>query len=43
MIQPGGREIGFAHTIASRKFTRCAPEKVDHFLSTLVRSRIGAS
>lgn len=35
--------VGSAHMIAQLKFTRCAPEKVDHFLRTLVRSTIGAS
>ena len=35
--------VGSAHMIAQLKFTRCAPEKVDHFLRTLVRSTISAS
>lgn len=33
--------VGSAHMIAQLKFTRCAPEKVDHFLRTLVRSTLG--
>ncbi len=32
--------VGSAHMIAQMKFTRCSPEKVDHFLRTLVRSAI---
>ena len=35
--------VGSAHMIAQLKFTRCAPEKVDHFLRTLVRSTLGSS
>lgn len=35
--------VGSAHMIAQLKFTRCAPEKLDHFLRTLVRSAIGSS
>jgi TetR/AcrR family transcriptional regulator, hemagglutinin/protease regulatory protein len=35
--------VGSAHMIAQMKFTRCAPEKLDHFLRTLVRSAIGSS
>lgn len=35
--------VGSAHMIAQLKFTRCAPEKVDHFLRTLVRSTLGNS
>jgi TetR/AcrR family hemagglutinin/protease transcriptional regulator len=35
--------VGSAHMIAQLKFTRCAPEKVDHFLRTLVRSAIGSN
>jgi TetR/AcrR family hemagglutinin/protease transcriptional regulator len=34
--------VGSAHMVAQMKFTRCAPEKVDHFLRTLVRSTIGS-
>jgi len=32
--------VGSAHMIAQLKFTRCAPEKIDHFLRTLVRSTL---
>jgi TetR/AcrR family transcriptional regulator, hemagglutinin/protease regulatory protein len=32
--------VGSAHMIAQMKFTRCSPEKVEHFLRTLVRSAI---
>ncbi len=32
--------VGSAHMIAQMKFTRCSPEKVDHFLRTLVRFAI---
>ena len=32
--------VGSAHMIAQLKFTRCAPERVDHFLHTLVRSTL---
>jgi TetR/AcrR family hemagglutinin/protease transcriptional regulator len=35
--------VGSAHMIAQMKFTRCSPEKVDHFLRTLVRSAIDNS
>ncbi len=35
--------VGSAHMIAQMKFTRCTPEKVDHFLRTLVRSALGVS
>jgi len=35
--------VGSAHMIAQMKFTRCSPEKLDHFLRTLVRSALGAS
>ena len=35
--------VGSAHMIAQMKFTRCAPEKVDRFLRTLVRSTLGNS
>jgi TetR/AcrR family transcriptional regulator, hemagglutinin/protease regulatory protein len=33
--------VGSAHMIAQMKFTRCTPEKLDHFLRTLVRSALG--
>jgi TetR/AcrR family hemagglutinin/protease transcriptional regulator len=33
--------VGSAHMIAQMKFTRCTPEKLDHFLRTLVRSSLG--
>ncbi len=33
--------VGSAHMIAQLKFTRCAPQKVEHFLRTLVRSALG--
>jgi TetR/AcrR family transcriptional regulator, hemagglutinin/protease regulatory protein len=32
--------VGSAHMIAQLKFTRCPPDKVDHFLRTLVRSTL---
>ena len=35
--------VGSAHMVAQMKFTRCAPEKVDRFLRTLVRSTLGNS
>jgi TetR/AcrR family transcriptional regulator, hemagglutinin/protease regulatory protein len=35
--------VGSAHMIVQLKFTRCAPEKVDRFLRTLVRSTLGSS
>ena len=35
--------VGSAHMIAQLKFTRCPPDKVDHFLRTLVRSTLGAA
>jgi TetR/AcrR family hemagglutinin/protease transcriptional regulator len=35
--------VGSAHMIAQMKFTRCTPEKLDHFLRTLVRSALGNS
>jgi TetR/AcrR family transcriptional regulator, hemagglutinin/protease regulatory protein len=34
--------VGSAHMIAQLKFTRCAPEKIEHFLHTLVRSTLPA-
>jgi TetR/AcrR family hemagglutinin/protease transcriptional regulator len=34
--------VGSAHMIAQMKFTRCTPEKLDHFLRTLVRSALGS-
>jgi TetR/AcrR family hemagglutinin/protease transcriptional regulator len=34
--------VGSAHMVAQMKFTRCAPEKVDSFLRTLVRSALGS-
>jgi TetR/AcrR family hemagglutinin/protease transcriptional regulator len=33
--------VGSAHMVAQMKFTRCAPERVDRFLRTLVRSTLG--
>ncbi|HKN00608.1 MAG TPA: TetR/AcrR family transcriptional regulator [Candidatus Binataceae bacterium] len=33
--------VGSAHMIAQMKFTRVAPEKVDHFLRTLVHAALG--
>jgi TetR/AcrR family transcriptional regulator, hemagglutinin/protease regulatory protein len=35
--------VGSAHMVAQMKFTRCTPEKLDHFLRTLVRSAIGSA
>jgi TetR/AcrR family hemagglutinin/protease transcriptional regulator len=35
--------VGSAHMIVQLKFTRCAPDKVDRFLRTLVRSTLGNS
>jgi TetR/AcrR family hemagglutinin/protease transcriptional regulator len=35
--------VGSAHMIAQLKFTRCPPDKLDHFLRTLVRSTLGAA
>jgi len=35
--------VGSAHMLAQMKFTRCTPEKLDHFMRTLVRSAIGSS
>jgi TetR/AcrR family transcriptional regulator, hemagglutinin/protease regulatory protein len=35
--------VGSAHMVAQMKFTRCAPEKVDHFLRVLVRATLGGS
>ena len=35
--------VGSAHMIAQLKFTRCAPEKIDHFLRTLVRSTLSGN
>ena len=32
--------VGSAHMIAQLKFTRCPPERIDHFLRTLVRSTL---
>ena len=33
--------VGSAHMLAQMKFTRVAPERVDHFLRTLVRATLG--
>ncbi len=35
--------VGSAHMLAQMKFTRCPPEKLDHFMRTLVRATIGGS
>jgi TetR/AcrR family transcriptional regulator, hemagglutinin/protease regulatory protein len=35
--------VASAHMIAQMKFTRCAPQKVDHFLHVLVHSTLGSS
>jgi len=35
--------VGSAHMLAQMKFTRRAPEKLDHFMRTLVRSTLGSS
>jgi TetR/AcrR family hemagglutinin/protease transcriptional regulator len=35
--------VGSAHMIAQLKFTRCPPDKLDHFLRTRVRSTLGAA
>src|ERR1700687_5148622 len=35
--------VGSAHMVAQMKFTRVRPERVDHFLRTLVRATLGGA